>query len=380
MQSKKYFCYEIYKNLAIWSNNGKISYNPCSYFDGFIKTSDRLDISEVWNSPEHQQLKKLIETDQPIPQCHRCYHEETHGIKSRRLNSKELYEQYRKDTNINLTSPVSIDYSVGNLCNLKCIICGPNNSTVWISDYQKLYPQTDIVRFKHEKFNQIKLDNPEVLSEIKNIHFHGGGDPLLSTTHIDLLEQIKSVKGLADVRIFYNVNGTVRVSDQILETWSECQLVELYFSIDDVGERFNYQRTGATWSEVTNNLKWYINNMPVNHLFNINCTWGYLNLYYLNELVDWHRSAFNTNRLGDSVGLIFQKAIGNCAIDHVSAKLKSELLEKFKNYSILLELVNSLKESNADHSKFLDYINKLDEIRGTSFSRLYPEFSAALLS
>ena len=64
MQSKKYFCYEIYKNLAIWSNNGKISYNPCSYFDGFIKTSDRLDISEVWNSSEHQQLKKLIETDQ----------------------------------------------------------------------------------------------------------------------------------------------------------------------------------------------------------------------------------------------------------------------------------------------------------------------------
>lgn len=378
MQNKKYFCYEIYKNLAIWSKNGKILYNPCSYFDGVIKTSDRLDISEVWNSPEHQQLKQLIETDQPIPQCHRCYHEETHGLKSRRLSSKEMYEQYQNNDNIELSGPESIDYSVGNLCNLTCVICGPDNSTAWISDYQQMYPQVDVVKFKHEKFNQIKLDDPAILLEIKNIHFHGGGDPLLSTTHIDLLEQIKSVKGLTDIRIFYNINGTVRVSDRVLRIWSECQLVELYFSIDDINERFEYQRTGSSWKELINNLNWYVDNMPTNHLFYINCTWGYLNLYYLDELVDWQRSRFNSNRLGDNIKIMFQKAIGNCAIDHASAELKSKLIEKFKNYPMLLELVNSLKESDADHSKFLEYINKLDEIRGTSFSRLCPEFAALL--
>ena len=378
MQNKKYFCYEIYKNLAIWSNNGKISYNPCSYFDGFIKTSDKLDISEVWNSQEHQELKRLIQDDKPIPQCHRCYHEEQHGLVSRRLSSKEMYERYRNNDNIKLSGPESIDYSVGNLCNLKCVICGPDNSTAWISDYQQMHPQIDIVKFKHEKLNQIKLDNPAVLSEIKNIHFHGGGDPLLSTTHTDILEQIKSVKGLSDMRIFYNINGTVKVSDRILEIWSECQLVELYFSIDDIGERFEYQRTGASWNELINNLSWYVDNMPVNHLFYINCTWSYLNLYYLTELVDWQQSMFNTNRLGDSIKIIFQKAIGDCAIDHASAELKSKLIEKFKNYPILLELVNSLEERDADHSKFLAYINDLDKIRGSSFNRLCPEFAALL--
>jgi hypothetical protein len=377
LQNKKYFCYEIYKNLAVWSTNGKISYNPCSYFDGFIKTSDRLDISEVWNSTEHQELKQLIQDDNPIPQCHRCYHEEQHGLVSRRLASKEMYEQYRHD-NIELSGPESIDYSVGNLCNLKCVICGPNNSTAWISNYQQMYPHIDIAEFKHEKFNQIKLNDPAILSEIKNIHFHGGGEPLLSTTHIDLLNQIKSVKGLSDLRIFYNINGTVKVSDQILSIWSECQLIELYFSIDDIGERFEYQRTGASWHELTNNLNWYIDNMPVNHLFYINCTWSYLNLYYLNELVDWQQSMFNTNRLGDNIKLIFQKATGDCAIDHVSAELKSKLIEKFKSYPMLLELVNSLQESNDNHSKFLAYINDLDKIRGTSFNRLCPEFAALL--
>jgi MoaA/NifB/PqqE/SkfB family radical SAM enzyme len=379
LQDKKYFCYEIYKNLAIWSNNGKISYNPCSYFDGFIKTSDRLDISEVWNSKEHQKLKNLIQDDKPIPQCHKCYSEEQNGLKSRRINSKEMYEQYRNNSDIELASPESIDYSVGNLCNLKCVICGPNSSTAWISDYQQMYPQANIIKFKHEKYNQIKLDNPKVLSEIKNIHFHGGGDPLLSTTHIDLLDQIKSVKGLSDLRIFYNINGTVRVSDRVLQLWSECQLVELYFSIDDVNERFEYQRTGATWDEITNNLRWYIDNMPVNHLFYVNCTWSYLNLFNLNELVDWHQNNFSYNRLGDRINLLFQKASGECSIDHLSTESKNKLKIKFKDYPQLLELVDSLKDSNEPHSKFLNYINQLNKIRDEWFDNFCPAYMELLI-
>jgi MoaA/NifB/PqqE/SkfB family radical SAM enzyme len=379
LQDKKYFCYEIYKNLAVWSSNEKISYSPCSYFDGVISTSNKLDISEVWNGKEHQKLKQLIKDDKPIPQCHRCYHEEQHGLKSRRLQSKEMYEQYRNNSDIELVSPESIDYSVGNLCNLKCVICGPNSSTAWISDYQQMYPQANIVKFKHEKYNQIKLDNPKVLSEIKNIHFHGGGDPLLSTTHIDLLDQIKSVKGLSDLRIFYNVNGTVRVSDRVLQLWSECQLVELYFSIDDVNERFEYQRTGATWDEITNNLRWYIDNMPVNHLFYVNCVWSYLNLFNLNELVDWHRDNFSYNRLGDHIDLLFQKASGVCSIDHLSTESKNKLKIKFKEYPQLLELINSLKDSNESHSKFLNYINQLDKIRDKSFNDICPTVTELLI-
>lgn len=379
MKDKKYFCYEIYKNLAIWSYNGKISYGPCSYFDGYIKTSDKLDIKEVWNSEEHNALKRLIQEDKPISQCHRCYHEEQNGLRSRRLGSKELYEKYRNDDNIELSSPESIDYSVGNLCNLKCIICGPNNSTAWISDYQQLYPQKDIIQFKNEKLNQIKLEDIGILSNLKNIHFHGGGDPLLSITHVDLLEKIDHAKGLSDMRICYNVNGTVKVSDRVLDLWSKCKLVELYFSIDDIGKRFEYQRTGASWHDLVNNLNWYVDNMPVNHLFNVNCTWSYLNLYYLNELVDWYKDNFNCNRLGDPTNLIFQKASGDCSINHLSTEIKSKLQHKFTNYPQLLDIVSSLDENKSDHSEFLQYITELDKIRDTRFSSICPEFAALLI-
>jgi hypothetical protein len=83
--------------------------------------------------------------------------------------------------------------------------------------------------------------------------------------------------------------------------------------------------------------------------------------------------------LGDSIKIIFQKAIGDCAIDHASAELKSKLIEKFKSHPILLELVNSLKESNDNHNKFLAYINDLDKIRDVQFSNICPEFAALLI-
>jgi hypothetical protein len=193
IQNKKYFCYEIFKNLAIWSFNGKLSYNPCSFYSGYIKSSDQFDLTEVWNSDEHQKIKDLVMNNTPVEGCSTCYQAEERGLESRRNGSKLLYEMHFQDTNIDLEGPQSIDYSVGNLCNLKCIICGPNNSTSWLSDYQTIYPNKDISNFKFDKFNQIEITDTKLLKNIINVHFHGGGEPLLSNNHINLLKKIKEV-------------------------------------------------------------------------------------------------------------------------------------------------------------------------------------------
>lgn len=296
---------------------------------------------------------------------------------SRRQHSAQLYETYHNDTNIDLDSPQGLDYSVGNLCNLKCVICGPQHSTQWIPDYQKINPKINIDHLKYQKLNQIEITDSKSLKNIVNVHFHGGGEPLLSQNHVNLLEKIEQVKGLADVRVFYNTNGTVRVSDAVLKLWEKCKLIELYFSIDDVGARFNYQRTGADWNQVLQNLQWYTNNMPHNHMFNVNCVWSYLNLYYLDELVDWHNSSFQNNRYGDPTNLIFQKAIGNFEIKHLSAQTKQLLLTKFNNYPKLCALVDSLNDGN-DHSTFWNTINQIDQVRSTNFEQLCPEWSKIL--
>jgi hypothetical protein len=378
MKDQKYFCYEIYKNLAVWSRNGRLSYNPCSFYKGYIKESDEFNLADVWNSPEHLKLKHSVENDIAIPGCQQCYDAEDHGLESRRMGSKKLYEEYHQDTAVDLDGPSGLDYSVGNLCNLKCVICNPCNSTKWIPDYQKLYPLKSIEQYQFEKYNQIEITDSDALKNIKNVHFHGGGEPLMVENHVNLLKRIDEVKGLSDVRVFYNVNGTHTVSDSVLKLWEKCRLIELYFSIDDVGQRFNYQRTGADWDQVQINLSWFFDNMPHNHMFNINCTWGYMNLYYLPELIDWYQANFLTNRYGDPVNLIFQRAVGEFNIQHLNDAVKKTLFDRFLKYPQLIELVKSIKTSNDAHLTFWKHIQEIDQIRNTDYKKLHSEWSQLL--
>jgi len=375
MKNKKYFCYEIYKNLAIWSHNGKLGYNPCSFFNGYIKESTKFNLDQVWNGPERVELKKCVENDIPISGCQTCYNAEANGQESRRQGSKRLYEEYHKDTEIDLEGPQGFDYSVGNLCNLKCVICGPHNSSHWIPDYQKLHPDRSIELFQYKKYEQLEINDVELLKNLKSVHFHGGGEPLLSENHVRLLLKIHETKGLADVRVFYNTNGTKTVSDDILKLWEKCKLIEIYFSIDDIGQRFEYQRTGAKWNELEYNLDWFYKNMPHNHMFNINCTWGYLNFFYLDEIYDWWRDKFSCNRYQDPTNLIFQKATGMFDLNHISPDAYSVLEDKFHNHKEIKLLLNSLKISNQSHNSFWTNISTLDKIRNADFRILNPEWS-----
>ena len=377
IKSKPGFCYEIFKNQAFWSTRNTIGYNPCSYFKGYIVTDTTPD--EAWHGAEHLAIIDSVTQGELIPGCQNCYREEKAGLVSRRMSSKELYENYHKDTDINLTdTPKGLDYSVGNLCNLKCTICGPNNSSKWISDWAKLYPDTNMDNFLYRKDQYLTINDLEYLKNINSVHFHGGGDPLLSDAHIKLLYNIKQSKGLSDVRVFYNVNGTNRVTQEVLELWSECKLIELYFSIDDIGDRFEYQRTGASWEHTVETINWFYNNMPVNHMFKINCTWGYLNLFYLDELFLWHKENFAENRLGDSVELIFQKCLGTYSLDWLSSNTMNVLVDKFSKYPEISNLLAMLDVEEKPHTKFWDIVRRTDSIRNLDFCKLCPEWSLLL--
>jgi MoaA/NifB/PqqE/SkfB family radical SAM enzyme len=375
---KKYFCYELYKNLAVWSINGRIAYNPCSFYHGHFETSDTIDIEHAWNSPKRKELLACADRDEPVPGCEVCYRAESQGLTSRRQHSFPIYEDFHQDTAINLDGPSGLDYSIGNLCNLKCIICCPENSSQWIADYQKLYPLADLSALKYQKHGQLEVSTDKALNNIRTLHFHGGGEPLLAEAHKNLLKRVRDIKGLGDVRIFYNTNGTICADDEVLELWSQCKLVELYFSVDDVGHRFDYQRTGVSFEQLKKNLEWYKERMPHNHMFKVNAVWSYLNLYYLDELVAWKTAEFNANRYGDPTNLIFQEVIGITKINHVSPKIKDILLKKFENYPELMELVNALQVSMEPHTEFLEWSARLDAVRNQSFARIAPEWFALL--
>ena len=376
---KKHFCYEFYKNLAIWSDNSQLTYAPCCHFQGpQFAQATQFNLQEAWNHPQRKIYKISAETDTPVLGCEVCYNSEKAGLPSRRQGTFHLYESFLNNSTLDDSQgPIAIDYSIGNLCNLKCIICSPESSTSWISDHVKLYNETDQTKYK--KYNQLEIVDPSLLKNLKYIHFHGGGEPLMGDHHKNLLLQIKQTKGLRDVRVSYNTNATFRVSKEVLDLWAECQLVELYFSIDDIGDRFEYQRTNANWHQVLETLEWFRANMPVNHLFYISCTYSYLNILYLDEILKWKNQHFSKNRLDDPTQILFVKVERKCIIDAISPKFFNILQQKFSGIDELTAISNRFNViENYVPTEFIKYLEDLDKIRNTNWRKILPELASAL--
>jgi hypothetical protein len=106
--------------------------------------------------------------------------------------------------------------------------------------------------------------------------------------HFDLLQGLVD-RGLAGrIEIHYNTNGT-QWPEQAEQIWSHFKTVEIAFSIDDVGARFEYQRTNAVWSEVVENINKFrlMRDRHTNIQLQVCSTVNVFNVYYLEELATW---------------------------------------------------------------------------------------------
>jgi len=194
-----------------------------------------------------------------------------------------------------------LDLKLGNICNLKCRICGSwSSSTFATEELANLGPDED--RKSNHHYHMLRQgawprENPKFWSEIaavsdqiKYIEFTGG-EPFMITEHFDLLQGLVD-RGLAgSIEIHYNTNGT-QWPESAHKIWRHFGHVEIAFSIDDVGERFEYQRTGAQWSEVVANLarfKQLRAELP-NISLQVCSTVNVFNVYYLPELAAWNSS------------------------------------------------------------------------------------------
>ena len=106
--------------------------------------------------------------------------------------------------------------------------------------------------------------------------------------HFDMLQGLVD-RGLAgNIEIHYNTNGT-QWPENAEEIWRHFKIVEIAFSIDDVGPRFEYQRSNAIWNEVVTNLHRFrdLRSRNPNIRLQICCTINVFNVYYLETVANW---------------------------------------------------------------------------------------------
>jgi hypothetical protein len=96
-------------------------------------------------------------------------------------------------------------------------------------------------------------------------------------------------QGIANnIEIHYNTNGT-QWPEQAEDIWKHFKLVEIAFSIDDVEQRFEYQRSNARWDTVCENIDKFrqLRARYSNIRLQVCCTVNVFNVYYLETVADW---------------------------------------------------------------------------------------------
>lgn len=257
------------------------------------------DFASIQNSVAMTQLREQFLAGERPQTCRKCWNEERAGRTSKRMHTINRLKHTIPDTEwtSNAKPLMFLDLKLGNICNLKCRICGSWSSSQFAAEEIAQLPRAEqkqsfpyqMLRAgawpkENESFWK-QIDNH--LNDIRYLEFTGG-EPFMIEQHFDMLQGIVD-RGIAhQVEIHYNTNGT-QYPEQAVEIWRHFKTVEIAFSIDDLGTRFEYQRSNAIWPEVEQNLARFrlLRSQHPNIQLQCCSTVNVFNVRYIDQLAQW---------------------------------------------------------------------------------------------
>jgi MoaA/NifB/PqqE/SkfB family radical SAM enzyme len=271
------FCVMPFAHVAIESNG---DVRPCCLGnvlkndDGASLNIDNGSVADVIKHPTHIKFREAFLRNEQHPACEPCW-----GVNAKdRFSGRYVYSSSLKVAEVveevmNGKQPeqrlVWLEIKAGNRCNLACRICGLWNSAKWLKetfDLKKLNnPEYPDFRSSSEfKYNQQakwidNIDfwrNIDMFEDVRVIHIMGG-EPLMIEEHYEMLKAIIDRFDASKILLWYNTNGTIIPTPEQEAILNKFNAVHWSLSIDDFGDKFNYQRSGAVWDEVKNNLEYF---------------------------------------------------------------------------------------------------------------------------
>lgn len=239
---------------------------PCAeYLDWLVDDNgNRIDLNnpdttldDAWNNKEYKKLRQqYINGEQPAG-CRKCFSQEEQGILSRRQRELEVHGKHlHLMESTDAPDPVLFDLKLGNHCNLKCKICCSEFSTKWEDTELELFGQ--VINANCGKNWVQQQDNWNSILDISNnaeVLYLSGGEPFLIDEHRQLINHLIAQDKAKDIWIKYHTNGTFKLTDELLEQFAQFKRIQLHYSIDDIGQGYEYQRTPAKWQRIEENIK-----------------------------------------------------------------------------------------------------------------------------
>ena len=323
--------------------------------------------------------------------CIRCIEREELKSWSRRETTidKKIIKQFSNNEFLKPTSE-TIKLKFGNLCNLKCLTCGPYSSSRWAHErndkkemtvfkelkdsiskasfekYGKLYQES----FDHEfaldmnslTYNFNEKFYKELITIIPNIKYIiiSGGEPLINDEFYDFLQWLITNKFAEkiDLIVFSNMTKLMKNFKAIYDKFNS---FTINVSLDGVSKKDEYIRRGTIFDEKTNNIK------QLNNFFNIQfcSTMSILNVGYQSEIYNYCLQFKKIPSFFNVLVEPFFLQINN---------LPNDIVQIYKQKRQFHRLYDS-KQKEIDHFKLgIKFLKKYDIIHKTNLLDEWPEF------
>lgn len=294
-------------------------------------------------------------------------------------------------------------------------MCRPELSSKWEGDYRSLRESQFVLPQSVQEHLSWTLDDNEGnndwfadgkvidffrgnLGHVRQLYF-SGGEPLLSSSHRELVNLCIESGYAKNIELIYDTNG-LGISEEWLKIWSQFGGIDIHISIDGLGEKYEYIRFPGKFVEFEKAARalaeWEFSGKKVRILVTLQA----LNILDQAEILDWYWTLFGReSQIRHSIvfGQVrwpeclsprilplegrrraFQKAEDYAHKLLASGVPKSELFPLGDLGRRMEFCFEDTQGGNKRVEDFLVYLGQLDQVRGTCWQKTFPELAGLI--
>ena len=371
--NSKTFCIAPWAHTCV-TPSGKLI--PCCNWKG-NPTHSFVDFDQWINSDELKTVRHNLHNGIKIDACSKCWIAEDIGKNSLRQSYNAEFSKYFEFSKLNNEwiaddSVVTFDFKLGNLCNLKCVMCTGNQSSQIMSEYKSYQDKFKKLNFYQAPDTDTDFGWPDseifyqFLNKFKdNIRWikFTGGEPTINPYIIKALEEIPHPEL---VTVSLTTNGT-KFNKNLVAVLSQFKKLWISVSLDGIESTNDQLRYLSSWDEVSTNAL-ALSKLP-NAYFNINYVFQCFSASTLIPLLSWcdtHELKLNMIVL-DYPNYLTINSLEPSVVNDFKNCLEQTI--SITNQSVIdstLELLKKYSYSDELKKQRIEYLSTLDEIRGST--------------
>jgi molybdenum cofactor biosynthesis enzyme MoaA len=330
---------------------------------------NQTSVDEWYQNPYLKEVRSAFAQDKPHAGCQRCWQQEESGtLSTRQAQAKE----YKIIGAVPMQAELlNVEFAVGNLCNLSCVMCDEYNSSSILSENRRLgiamVDQRDFswTESAFENLQHIIDSSPKII----NLR---GGEPMYNKRILELIENFPSDR-LNSTLLHLTTNATTW-TPQWQQALSKFKAVRMMLSVDAVGDLAGYIRYPSKFAQIEDNIRQIVECKNIKPI--IHTTVQNLNIMHIGSVIQWAQH-MNIHLMLDLLVRPDYLEITNLppvlkqqAIEHLNSVLSQELAPHIQSeitaYKKALETNLQQPFDQLRWQQFVDYISQRDAVRKNS--------------